>query len=1096
MAGTVTNEIELRVTTPGAPEGIRAFNALRDAQGELRGDGAPAADLAGFDPTALVAATEQVSVLVAELGELRGAAVAAGAGVSQALGSASGAELEAVESAAAAARVELQGLSTEAAAASEQLELFVTVDAAPVKAVGTAAAAAGREVEQLGDAARDGSAGVEAVGREAEATGRNVQTMAERVGDAADRMERLGNDLTTRVSLPLFAVGAASTKMAVDFGDSLGKIENLVGISAETVDGWRGSLLEMGPELAAMPNGLAEGLFVVTSAGERGAEALDVLEDASMASAVGLGQTATIARTTTAAMQAYEAANLTSARATDIMLATARAGNFEVEQLAGSIGAVLPVAASMGVEFEEVGAFIASFTRVNGDAAVSVTALRSYLQTLLNPSDDAEKVLKKVGLSAAKLREEVRDKGLTQTLLDLIDKFDGNTAALARVIPNVEGLVGVLGTAGLQAETFAQVSQEVANSQGILEQAFARVRETEGFKFRQAAAEAAVLAVEIGSELAPALVTLLEAGRPVVGVVSDAVQVFGELPEPLQAALLGFTGLVMIAGPVIASVGSIVRLVVDLRAAVVLLNGASALGGTAAVAARAAAGVGGVTTAATGATAAIGTGAGLAGAAGALGTVVMVGGPLLAGLLTMSAILEDVKDNAREAAEEVVDAVSKVKAAIPQMDAGVVVAAAKDEAQRANDLYADLEEKRRAILRLHGQGAWREGAPGRALYAQLTSEYEALAIQYRAVLDLAKEFEAERTKRNTIDGLTISVEGPKRPVIDLEGDSGGRKKARETPTQVIGVGDGFARVVVDRAAVAGMIELQEQTSQRVRQLTTELALAEESLRRLPKSADGWAEMNEKVYRLRGDLRELGQDLRLLGGNLSGLKMADLSPFLAAAGLDAGAGLSIDRTGLSRERREALDQQHYGRQYQALVAMMVDPEQLRGAEREAAENIVRGSGNTWETFGRDVGKGSDELERAGVVAVQAFGSIAQAAISGSATMEQAVIQGFASIAQAAVSQANPILGAGIGVLGGIIGSLFGRRERREPQPVRVEEYSQRALDQSKRKEGPDVVNLQFVTESGEILAETGYALERLGRRDAVVRIPNGYRLVKK
>jgi hypothetical protein len=71
--------------------------------------------------------------------------------------------------------------------------------------------------------------------------------------------------------------GAASVKMALTFEDSMTKIITLVGVSEEQVREWSILLKKLGPELGQTPTALANALFQVTSAGFRGAKAIDVL---------------------------------------------------------------------------------------------------------------------------------------------------------------------------------------------------------------------------------------------------------------------------------------------------------------------------------------------------------------------------------------------------------------------------------------------------------------------------------------------------------------------------------------------------------------------------------------------------------------------------------------------------------------------------------------------------------------------------------------------------------------------------------------------------------------------------------------------------
>jgi TP901 family phage tail tape measure protein len=1056
----VTNEIEIVVTSRGAPEVVAAYTAIRTAQTELTAatSGAAGAD---FGPLAVDAA--ELDAAGRAMRELAGSVQVVAAAADGAATAGLRDDLSALGPAGRTGAAGVVEVSRVAGAAGERV---VGLD-------GRVRDARGRFIA-LGDGARTAARGVEAAGDASETAGRKVAGLAERADRAADRLEQIGGTLSTRVTLPLVAAGGAAVHMATDFDSSMTRIETLVGVSRDQVDAWRAAVVEMAPELGALPAELARGLFTVTSGGERGAEALDVLSDAAKASALGLGEVNTIAGTTTAAMQAYAASNLSARRATEIMVATAREGNFEVSQLAGSLGQVLPVAASMGVSFEEVGSFIASFSRVNRDASASVTGLRSYLQTLLNPSDDAEKVLRKVGLSAAALREEVREKGLSQSLLELTARFKGNEDALARVIPNVEGLVGVLGTAGLQGEEFAKVAASIQGSAGILDAAFKRLQETDGYQFKQAASEAAVLAVELGAELAPALVDVLEASRPVVEIARGAVGVFTELPGPVQTTVLVLGGIVTVAGPAAAGLASVAHATVAVRSAAVATSTA----------------VFGVATAARG-----------------LLLIVGIGAPLVVGLTAVASAFAHAGDSAEDAARRAQGAAADFRVALRDMSLGGV-----QQAQLDAELEIEELEGRRAKLAADAaRVVARVGSTGTAdIFGSVAQAQSASVARIRseiegvdALLDAARDKYADAVRRNAeLQGLYGSVvtgppaPGPPRlPPFDFGDDEPrGRKK---TPLQVVGPDQGFARIGT-ADGVRALAELRERASATLASVTVEVATAEAALTRLPRGGDAFKELNEQVYRLRGNLAEVVVQLGTIHGGLSGLRRTDLTPFLAPAGLDAARGVDVSTRGLGAARVEALDRRAAQRQYEAAAGLRIDPAKLGAADLDALQGIIRGAGRSAEEYAVAIGKGSDEFDRAGVLVVQAFGNMVQAAISGSASMEAAVVQGLASIAQAAATQINPILGAGVGVLGGLIGSLFGQRERnREPQRVVVADYESAALAKTARKEGPDVVKIQIISESGETIEEIQYALGRRARQDAQVRIPNvgGYRRVK-
>ena len=328
------------------------------------------------------------------------------------------------------------------------------------------------------------------------------------------RFSSIGRDLTLKFTAPLIAAGAIAAKFASDFETEMTKLVTLVGVAEDQMEEWRGAILDLGPALGKAPEELARAMFVITSAGERGANALSVLEAAGKASAAGLGDTAEIARTVVAAMQAYGSESLSAERATDILVATVREGNLEASELAGSLGRVLGVASQVGVSFDEVGGFVATFTRLGVSAQEAVVALRGTLNTLLKPTTDSEAALRGVGLSTEALRRAIQEQGLTRSLLEMVRAFEGNTSELARVIPNVRALAGVLGTAAAQGDGFLEITDNITNSTGILDDAFDRVQRTTAFTAAQFKASAQAIAIAVGDGIAPAASDLLRSMLP------------------------------------------------------------------------------------------------------------------------------------------------------------------------------------------------------------------------------------------------------------------------------------------------------------------------------------------------------------------------------------------------------------------------------------------------------------------------------------------------------------------------------------------------------------------------------------------------------
>ena len=383
------------------------------------------------------------------------------------------------------------------------------------------------------------------------------KTMAE-AGKSMDAFSEkataTGKKLTRNVTAPLIAVGGLSIKAAADFEASMTKIQSLVGLSAETVQGFEQDVRRLAGTTAQAPKDLADAMFFITSAGLRGAAATETLEAAAKAAAVGLGDTATIADLATSALNAYGESNISATKATDVMVAAVREGKLEAGDLAGSMGRVLPIASAMGVRFDEVGAAFAALSRTGTNAAEAATQVRGILSSLLRPSVQAEKALKGMGLSSEGLRKQIKEEGLLATLKTLSEEFAGNEAAAGSVFGNFRALSGVLDLMGANVAPPEQIFANMKDTTGALDQAFDAPSETAAFKLSQAMANIKQALIDLGNVLIPIVVPVLE---NLSGIVKTLATGFGNLPGPIKSTAVAMMTMAGAAGPVALGVGKL-----------------------------------------------------------------------------------------------------------------------------------------------------------------------------------------------------------------------------------------------------------------------------------------------------------------------------------------------------------------------------------------------------------------------------------------------------------------------------------------------------------------------------------------------------------
>lgn len=347
-------------------------------------------------------------------------------------------------------------------------------------------------------------------------------------------------------SASVVASSGSAAVVAASYQREFSKITGLVGIAAAEVDRMAQSTLSLAGATGRGPQELAEAMFVVTSAGLRGAEALDTLELAAQGAAAGMGQTADLARSVAAATNAYGVETLSVARANDILAATARAGNFEVAGLSAAIGRVLPISAQLGLSFEEVGGAIALLTRGGLSAAESITAVRAILNSILSPSAEAAKALEAIGLSMDDVKNTLQNNGLKAALEQLYEATGRNDEAFAKLGFGAEALGSAFTIIGASAGETEATFGAVADSAGVLQEAFDAAANTAGFKFQAAMQEMKVAMIALGDVLLPVVAKLSEFAAFLVGTFAGAIQ---SLPGPLRALAAGFVTLLAAAGP-------------------------------------------------------------------------------------------------------------------------------------------------------------------------------------------------------------------------------------------------------------------------------------------------------------------------------------------------------------------------------------------------------------------------------------------------------------------------------------------------------------------------------------------------------------------
>ena len=368
------------------------------------------------------------------------------------------------------------------------------------------------------------------------------------------KMQSTGRSLTM-MTAPLVAAGGAAIKMAASFDKSMTKIKTLVGLAGDEVDAVRGQVMQMAKDTGSSADEAADALFFITSAGLELDDAMGVLNASLKASAIGLGDVATVADSATSAMNAYGKEALNAEMATDVLTNTVRLGKLSSEELAGSIGQVIPIASNLGVQFHEVGATLAAMSRTGTNAATASMQLKNILISILKPSKEGAETLEAMGLSSQKLRQQIKDEGLLSVLTTLKGRFEENEDAQAKVFGSSRALMGVMDLLGKGFKDTERIFADMADSAGVTAEAYNELQNSAEFKLRKAMTEVKETFRETGAVLMEALLpAIVSAGK----FIKQLFERFNNLSGGTQKFIGVATMIGAVLGPVLIVLGSVI----------------------------------------------------------------------------------------------------------------------------------------------------------------------------------------------------------------------------------------------------------------------------------------------------------------------------------------------------------------------------------------------------------------------------------------------------------------------------------------------------------------------------------------------------------
>lgn len=362
------------------------------------------------------------------------------------------------------------------------------------------------------------------------------------------------------------------TSAAMSFETAMAQVSTISGNASAS---YKGNMMDMSDaimQLSADTGIAAEEIALATynaiSAGVDVSKSVEFVATANALAVGGFTDMTTSVDVLTTTLNAYGDKAGTAESISDKLITTQNLGKTTVDELASSMGKVIPSASAYGVSIDNLCASYVAMTKGGIATAESTTYMKSMLNELADSGSTVGAILQeKTGKSFGQLMAEGK------SLADVIDilgkSVDGDTEAFAQLWGSSEAGTGALAILNGGTADFNNTLKEMQNSTGAASSAMDKMNDTSAHKMQVAMNDMKNAAIELGNAFAPVMADIAKG----IGVVAKA---FTSLPDPAKKVIAVVLAIVAVAAPLLIAIGSIISVVGSAITAVGTIKGALA----------------------------------------------------------------------------------------------------------------------------------------------------------------------------------------------------------------------------------------------------------------------------------------------------------------------------------------------------------------------------------------------------------------------------------------------------------------------------------------------------------------------------------------
>jgi len=362
--------------------------------------------------------------------------------------------------------------------------------------------------------------------------------MSREMAKASGNVKKSGGDMVAvgkqitiafaAASAAATAIGVASIKMAADFDRGMRSVNTMLLLSEQQFREFRTEALATSRAIGTDAVRDTQALYQAISAGIPRENVFTFMEVAGRAAVAGMSDTITTVNGLTTVLNAFKIESAEAGRVADIMFTAVRLGKTTMGELSQSMYIAGPMAAALGLQFQEVLSATASLTKQGVPTAIAMTQIRAAMTGIQKAGPELTKVFQDAGYASASAG--LKALGF-QGALELVRQSVGdNEDALIQMFGRVEAVGAILGLTGENARVARSDLAEMAKAAGASDAAFKEMEKSTGVLFDKLKNNLNIILIELGSNSLPAMNQNLEIA---IKLMNDTAAASARMHDPM-----------------------------------------------------------------------------------------------------------------------------------------------------------------------------------------------------------------------------------------------------------------------------------------------------------------------------------------------------------------------------------------------------------------------------------------------------------------------------------------------------------------------------------------------------------------------------------